>query len=60
MVAKIQKGSISLDYETDPLLRHRSSKSNSGDDSSSQGQSDSVRRFPMSANTLQKVSKPIF
>lgn len=55
MVAKIQKGSISLDYETDPLLRHKSSKSKGGDDSSGQGQSDSIRRLAMSAAALQKV-----
>ncbi len=56
MVAKIQKGSVSLDSETDPLSRHRNSKSAAADDASSQGQSESVRRFHTSANTLQRVS----
>ena len=60
MVAKIQKGSISLDYETDPLLRHKSAKAAAADDSSTQNQSESVRRLPMSANTLQRVSKFMF
>ena len=55
MVAKIQTGSISLDYETDPLLRHKSSKRVANDDSASQGQSDSIRRLAMSANALQRV-----
>eukprot|EP00795_Rhopilema_esculentum_P000207 gene207-9842_t len=55
MVAKIQKGSISLDYETDPLLRHKSAKAAAADDSSTQNQSESVRRLPMSANTLQRA-----
>ena len=55
MVAKIQKGGISLDYETDPLLRHKSSKLSANDDSSAQNQSDSIRRLAMSANALQKV-----
>eukprot|EP00794_Sanderia_malayensis_P007416 gene7416-8236_t len=55
MIAKIQKGSISLDSETDPLSRHRNSKSSAADSSSSQGQSDSVRRLHMSANMLQRA-----